>query len=112
MIPEIILIQKIKQIFLENRETCHHWINFEIYDALNDSLKEIYVDQFTIPRLSWWQNGEKIEVICKANHLDNLNLAVCKCTEQYPKSGEEIKKILKEFKNERKEKREENKESR
>lgn len=81
---------------IKKRETCHHWIDFEIYDALPDNLKQKYIEQFQVPRVIYFPFGtqSKWKMECKANHLDDLRRFTIDCTKCYKKT---IKSIIKEF---------------
>jgi hypothetical protein len=84
---------------LENRETCRHWIDYEIYDSLNEELKERYLNQFPIPMfISCKKSDEKKfswRVHCKANHKDMQHQCIVDCCEFYPKTIKHMKKITK-----------------
>jgi len=69
---------------IEFRETCHHNINYDIYDSLRYGLQIKYVNQFH-PMIVVFKDG-KVSLRCKANHLDNISDCWCDCSENYPKT--------------------------
>ena len=84
--------ESFKKIVLENRETCHHWIDYEIYDALNAELQKKYVDQFDFPNLFvGLTESREDHVWCKANHKDRYEFCMKDCSSNYSKSLENIR---------------------
>lgn len=76
---------------LINRETCPHWIDFEIYDSLDDRLKKVYLEQFKFPEFSYMPNAKenvKFAMRCRANHNDLPSKNYCDCSEHYKKTIE------------------------
>jgi hypothetical protein len=80
------------RMILKNRETCRHWIDYEIYDYLTDELKEKYLGQFEVPQFAVIPSEKKYTVCCKANKYDSLGLYRCDCTKKYPKTLKQFKK--------------------
>lgn len=79
---------------IENRETCSHFIDYEIYDSLTDRLKEKYVKQFPVPQFIYYHNDKKLGVRCQDNHNDLPQFNSCDCTEFYKKT---LKNMLDRF---------------
>jgi len=77
---------------IENRETCKHFINYEIYDALPQSLKDTYIEQFPCPDFCFNPAFTKSSVLCRANHKDNPSVCTCDCTEHYALTLEKFSK--------------------
>lgn len=71
------------------KETCHHWIDYQIFEALPFELRKRYVDQFDIPVVTKarFSNEEDLKVVvrCRANYKDPLNygLNACGCENNY-----------------------------
>jgi hypothetical protein len=82
-------IEDYKYRMIELRETCHHWIDYEILDALQEELKQKYIDQFEIPTLIYRSEEKKFSIECKSNHLDAMCYMRCDCSEYYPKTLKE-----------------------
>lgn len=90
----------ITQTALENKETCHHWIDYEIYQKLTKLLKIKYIKQFETPQLLYQppfaDQPETINIRCRCNHLDSYNNNnMTLCTEFYPKTIEQLKERFK-----------------
>ena|ERR1700754_302684 len=76
----------VKMKALEARETCHHWINFEIYDSLSEDLQLKYLEQFDLPSFILRFGEIQLVVSCRANHLDSPSACRCDCSEKYPQT--------------------------
>lgn len=94
--PEIYFCirEQVKSKALEKRETCHHWINFEIYDYLSKDLKQKYLDQFDLPNFIYDFNERKMSGMCRANHLDSPSECRCDCSDKYPATLKFIKEEI------------------
>lgn len=77
---------------LRNRETCEHWVDYEIYDALPDHLKERYVSKLKFPSIyvtcNSSKNDCKVLIECKVDPLKNGGKLRCDCAANYPKTAE------------------------
>lgn len=76
------------QIPFRERETCPHWIDYEILDALPENLKQKYINQFFPPHFVMVPHGDKYvpKLQCLANHHDCMHKNIVDCTEHYPKT--------------------------
>jgi hypothetical protein len=81
---------------IDFRERCHHWIDYEIYDSLDDELKKRYIEQFPLPKLNFVMEKEFYtpKIMCKANHMDSYEKNYCDCSDKYNKTLKRLKKIL------------------
>lgn len=81
---------------IDFRERCHHWIDYEIYDSLDDELKQRYIDQFPLPNLHFVMENEFYtpKMMCKANHLDTPEKNFCDCSDKYKKTLKKLKQCL------------------
>jgi|ERR1700754_8067 len=86
--------EAVKMNALENRETCHHWIDFEIYDSLSEDLQKKYLEQFDLPSFILRFEDKKMRVNCRTNHLDSPSQYSCDCSEKYPKTLKFIKEEI------------------
>ncbi len=81
---------------IDLKERCHHWIDYDIYDSLDDELKLKYIDQFPLPKINFVMEKELYtpKIICKANHLDSPEKYYCDCSDKYNKTLHNLKKHL------------------
>ncbi len=88
------------EIALKNRETCHHWIDYEIYDALDERLKQKYIESVGEIELyfrpEYLLEKAHIGVRCRANNKDEYHISTCDCSENYKKTCNEILTHIKE----------------
>lgn len=89
-----------KNLAMKNRETCHHWIDYEIYESLSDALKEKYLNSFNEHKICWTppclDKSSKINVKCKSNDKDRISEYFHECTECYTKTCDQLLKHLQE----------------
>ena len=83
-------VEKFIHECIENRETCPHWIDYQVYDSVPEEVKKIYIDQFDQPRFymvrSPGKDDFKNRIICRANHKDDICKVTCDCTSHYEKT--------------------------
>lgn len=86
------------EIAFRHRETCPHWINYEILDALPEPLKQKYINQFSPAQFVMaLENGKYVPKLrCLASHHDCMHKNIVDCSEHYPKTMEEMNKDFKE----------------
>ena len=99
MNPEIYMRERTKVSVIDHRETCHHFINYEIYDSLNEELKEKYIDQFKPFELVMCPSDSeevKLKIICFANHHDCMSKFRVDCSESYKETLNSLRSDLKE----------------
>jgi hypothetical protein len=93
------LRSKTIEFALSNRETCHHWIDYEIYDCLSSGLKSKYIEQFDMPRIVHAKSKDeekfKLKILCRANNKDKSLIMICDCSKKYKKT---LKQLVKSFK--------------
>lgn len=91
--------EEVNSSAIHNRETCHHWIDYEIYDALPEDLKNKYISQFPLPQVALNKLPEDKEyalsILCKANHKDKPYQNIVNCKECYKKTLKSFQKKLK-----------------
>lgn len=90
------LLNYFKRQAILNKETCHHWIDFEIYEELSEYGKKKYLDNLEVPFIGWEINNPiKFTIMCRANKKDDLCCGTCDCTKKYKKTIKDLKKIYK-----------------
>jgi hypothetical protein len=76
-------------IILEQRETCEHFINYEIYDLLTKRLQKIYLEKFDTPEVIYGAHDNKLFMKCRGKYYHTYD-----CSECYKKTIEELKKTM------------------
>jgi len=79
------------QTTIEFREGCRHWIDYEIYDALDEALKQKYIDRLSIPSVIYNPVENECYVRCRPNSSDWIGSCICDCSKSYPKTLEKYK---------------------
>jgi hypothetical protein len=74
------------------RETCPHWIDYEILDALPDHLKERYIDRFKLPEICISPPNVTVKIKCPGE--SGYGFDRHDCSNHYPKSCEKIKETF------------------
>ncbi len=73
---------------LKNKETCPHWIDYEIYESLPEGLAEKYLEQFDFPTICISKgSGESsfsTKILCKPRDRDPPQVCSIDCSACYP----------------------------
>lgn len=79
---------------LKNKETCPHWIDYEIYEYLPEGLAEKYLEQFDFPTIclskGHGQEDFSRKALCKAKDRDPKGTVTIDCSCCYPRTLENL----------------------